>query len=164
MPTIEFESTIAAPLEKVWAFYQDPRGALPILSPPEVEARVESADEPTREGSRVVISMRKGGLGGKRMTWVAKIIEHRPPHAVPFAGEEARFVDEQESGPFAAWRHAHEFEAIDAKTTRVVDRITYRVPFGPIGWIADVVFLRRKLTALFRYRHDQLRRLLEGPG
>ena len=162
MPTIEFDSVIAAPLEKVWAFYNDPRGALPILSPPEVEPRVESADEPVREGARVTISMRRGKSSGKRMTWVAKIVEHRPPHAVPFAGEEARFVDVQESGPFAAWRHAHEFEAIDSNSTRMVDRITYRVPLGPIGWIADLVFLRRMLNESFRYRHAQTMRHFEN--
>ena len=33
MPTLEFECTVAAPLEEVWAFYQDPRGALPVLTP-----------------------------------------------------------------------------------------------------------------------------------
>jgi hypothetical protein len=63
---------------------------------------------------------------------VAKIVQHKPPRAVVF-GEEARFVDEQESGPFKAWRHEHDFERVDAKSTRVVDRITYRVGWGPIG-------------------------------
>ena len=160
MPMLEFETTVAAPLEAVWAFHEDVVRSLPALSPPGDQVRIESADLPVKVGSRIVI-VAKGPVGEIR--WVAKVVEHVPPHAVVF-GEEARFVDEQESGPLRYWRHAHEFEAVDAKTTRVVDRLTYRVPFGPLGWIADAVFVRRKLSAMFRYRHDQLRKRFGGPG
>lgn len=160
MPVLEFESTIAAPLEKVWAFYADPLAALPALTPPEVDATIESADVPVQVGSRVILDISHPVLG-RRVRWVARIVEHRPPHAVAF-GEEARFVDVQERGPFAAWRHEHDFERIEEKTTRMLDRVTYRVPLGPIGWIADVFFVRRKLNEMFRYRHEQTKRRLEG--
>jgi ligand-binding SRPBCC domain-containing protein len=160
MPTLEFECTIAAPLERVWAFYYDPVHALPALTPPDVQATIESADTPVQVGSRVILNIRPPGLRGRRVRWVATIVEHRPPHPVAF-GEEARFVDVQESGPFAAWRHEHDFERVDEKTTRMLDRVTYRVPLGPIGWVADVVFVRRKLAEMFRYRHEQTKRLLE---
>jgi ligand-binding SRPBCC domain-containing protein len=130
MPTtLEFECTIAAPLEKVWAFYDDPIGGLPALAPPEMKVSIESADVPVHIGSRVVLVIRQGG---RPVRWVAKIIEHRPPHAVAF-GEEARFVDEQERGPFKSWRHEHDFERLDAKTTRMIDRVTYSQPNGPNG-------------------------------
>ena len=153
MPTLEFEQVLAAPLHEVWAFFDDPVKGLPALSPPEAQVTLESADVPVKVGSRIVVSA-KGPLG--RIRWVANIVEHRPPHAVVF-GEEARFVDEQESGPFAAWRHEHDFERIDEKSTRLIDRVTYRVPLGPIGWIADRLIVRRKLRAMFRYRHAQAR-------
>src|SRR5688500_8883344 len=157
MPVLEFESTIAAPLEKVWAFYSDPVAALPVLTPPDVEASIESADVPVQVGSGVILNIRRMG---RHVRWVAKIVEHRPPHPVAF-GEEARFVDVQESGPFAAWRHEHDFERVDERTTRVLDRVTYRVPLGPIGWVFDVVYVRRKVTEMFRYRHEQTRKVLE---
>jgi len=115
---------------------------------------------PVQGGSRVVLIIRQPVVG-RRVRWVARIVEHRPPHAVAF-GEEARFVDEQESGPFKSWRHEHDFERVDEKTTRMLDRVTYRVPLGPIGWLADVVFVRRKLGEMFRYRHEQTKRLLDG--
>jgi ligand-binding SRPBCC domain-containing protein len=159
VPTLEFETIVAAPLAKVWAFYDDPVAGLPALSPPEADVRLESADVPVQVGSRIVIDAK--GPMGRRIRWIAKIVEHRPPHAVVF-GEEARFVDEQESGPFKSWRHEHDFERVDEKTTRVIDRVTYAVSFGPIGWIADLVFVRPKLNAMFRYRHEQTKRLLDG--
>jgi ligand-binding SRPBCC domain-containing protein len=161
MPTLEFDTTIAAPLERAWAFYSDPLNALPALTPPDVAARIESADVPVRVGSRIVLTIKPPGLFGRQVRWVAKIVEHRPPHPVAF-GEEARFVDEQESGPFKIWRHEHDFERIDEKSTRMLDRVTYRVPLGPIGWIADVLFVRRRLNDMFRYRHEQTKRLLDG--
>lgn len=150
MPTLSFELTIPAPLENVWSFHNDPVANLPALSPPGAEARIDHADVPVKEGSRIVI-VGKGPFG-KPLRWAARIVEHRPPHAVVF-GEEARFVDEQESGPFAFWRHEHDMESINAKTTRLVDRVTYRVGFGPIGWLADLLFVRRKIVAMFRHRH-----------
>ncbi|MEA2711091.1 MAG: hypothetical protein QOF78_3692 [Phycisphaerales bacterium] len=157
MPTLEFDSTIAAPLEEVWAFYSDPTAALTAVTPPDITATIESADVPVKVGSRVILHIEQMG---RRMRWVARIDEHRPPHAVAF-GEEARFVDVQESGPFKLWRHEHDFERIDAENTRMLDRITYRVPFGPIGWIFDLLFVRRRVNAMFRYRHAQTKRLLE---
>ena len=158
MPIIEFEVIVNAPLEKVWAFYQE-IDSLVKISPPEDEVSIESAALPLREGSHIAIDA-KGPLTS-RINWVARIVEHRPPHAVVF-GEEARFVDEQVEGPFSRWRHEHEFERIDAKQTRMIDRIIYRVPLGPIGWIVDVAYVRPKLARMFRYRHEQTRRLLDG--
>jgi ligand-binding SRPBCC domain-containing protein len=161
MPTVEFETTIAAPLETVWTFFQDVEQSLPALTSPQEQIVLESADTPVKAGSRIVFGM--NGPMGRRVRWVAKIVEHAPPHAVIF-GQEARFVDEQEGGPFRFWRHEHEFEAVDAKTTRVVDRITYRVPLGPVGWIVDAVYVRRKLREAFRHRHDQLRKRFGAAG
>jgi ligand-binding SRPBCC domain-containing protein len=151
MPTLEFEITVAAPLDVVWAFHDDVAN-LPVLSAPESQVTLESADVPVRVGSRIVISA-TGPLG--RVRWVARIVEHTPPRAVVF-GEEARFVDEQESGPFKTFRHEHDFERVGEKATRVVDRLTYRVGWGPIGWIADGLIVRRQLRSMFRRRHAVL--------
>lgn len=152
MAVLEFQTTVSAPLEAVWAFHADARNLAATL-PPESRARIESADAPLREGSRIVI-VAKGPLGAVR--WVARIVEHVPPHPVVF-GQEARFVDVQEAGPFKSWRHEHEFEHAGEKSTRLVDRITYRVGWGPIGWLADVLFVRHHVRRMFRYRHEVLR-------
>jgi ligand-binding SRPBCC domain-containing protein len=161
MPTLHFETTVAAPLQRVWEFHQDVRVSLPALSPQEDSVVLESADTPPLVGARIVITAR--GPMGRRIRWVALIVEHSPPHGALF-GEEARFVDEQEAGPFARWRHAHEFERIDENTTRVVDHIEYRPPLGPLGWIADKIFVARKLKRMFAERHATLKRLLDSAG
>lgn len=149
---MEFDITISAPLDVVWRFHDDVAN-LAVLSPPEAQVRLESADVPVKTGSRIAITA-KGPLG--RVRWVAKIVEHTPPRAVVF-GEEGRFVDEQESGPFKSFRHEHDFERVGEKSTRIVDRITYRVGWGPIGWFADLLVVRRQLYSMFRHRHAVLR-------
>jgi ligand-binding SRPBCC domain-containing protein len=158
MPTLEFEMMVRAPLAKVWQFYQHPGTNLPRLALPGEPVVIESADEPLGEGARVVL--RLAGPLGRPIRWVARIVEHRPPHPVVF-GEEARFVDEQEQGPLAYWRHEHDLEAMDSKSTRIVDRITYRLPLAPLGWILDVLYFRRRLRRMFAARQQALRQALE---
>jgi len=156
-----FQTTVNAPLEAVWAFHEDPQANLPLLAPPGQGVRVESADLPVGVGSRIAISI--DGPLGRRMRWVAEIVEHAPPHAVVF-GMEARFVDKQVEGPFAQWRHEHEFEAVDSRTTRVVERITYRLPLGPLGWLADWLYVRWRVRALMRHRARAMPEVLGGSG
>lgn len=157
MPTVTFETTVSAPLERVWALHEDVSKALPALSPPSACVRVKAADVPVRAGSRIVISAR--GPLGPPLRWVARIVEHRPPGPdAPRA--EAGFVDEQESGPFKSWRHEHTFASVDDGSTRLTDRVTYEVRFGPLGRIADTLFVRRQVERMFRHRHEVLPRLL----
>jgi ligand-binding SRPBCC domain-containing protein len=164
MPTLQFAIVLAAPLDAVWAFHQDVSRALPALSPPGTDVRVVSADLPARVGQRVEVVARGPLRLSIRM--VARIVEFRPPADPPTPGSgsarSALFVDEQEAGPFAAWRHEHRFEGVDDRTTRLTDRVTYRAPLGPLGWIADRLFVRRQLVAMFAYRHSATRRAVEA--
>jgi len=157
MPTLTFETLVHAPLSRVWAFHQDVIHALPSLSPPSAHLKVESADLPVRTGSRIVIAA--GGPLGVRLRWVARIVEHRPPTSGG-PGAVACFVDEQESGPFKSWRHEHDLREVSPGTTRVTDRVTYRVRFGPLGKLADWMFVRRQVEAMFRHRQATLPALL----
>lgn len=84
--------------------------------------------------------------------WRTRITDWRP---------EQRFVDEQESGPYALWRHTHEFEARGASTL-MRDVVDYSEPLGPIGTVAHVLFVRRTLDRIFDFRRDAIVRLLDG--
>lgn len=154
MPTLEFETTVAAPIDRVWAWHLDARH-LERLSPPEMNVRVATADNPMREGSQVTIDLK--GPFGRAVRWVARIVELREPHDVVF-GREARFVDQQVEGPFSLWRHEHDFERVEEKTTRIYDRITYAPPLGPVGLLIDVLYLRWRIRAGVRHRHRMLQK------
>lgn len=156
MTTLQETSIVAAPFDEVWRLYSDPVRGLPALSAPDAEVRVERADLPMREGSRVVLV---GGLPhGPRVRWVARIESWSPPEP---GATTAWFVDEQERGPFAVWRHQHWFERLDDQRTRLVDRVRYEVGWGPLGWVADHLLIRRALARSLRRRHERTRELLE---
>ncbi|MGW7079728.1 SRPBCC family protein [Streptomyces sp. NPDC054866] len=66
------------------------------------------------------------------------------------------FVDEQESGPFKRWRHAHYFEPDGAGGTIMRDVIDFASPLGPVGRIVDRLLLSRYMPHLIRTRNAYL--------
>ena len=54
--------------------------------------------------------------------------------------------------PFKRWRHEHRFDPRDGGST-LTDTVEYELPFGPFGAIADRLFVRRDLEAMFAHRH-----------
>ena len=84
-----------------------------------------------------------------RMT--SLITEYDDPH---------RFVDEMQRGPFRSWRHTHTFESAGGGT-RMVDDVSYSLPLGPLGRIANAIFVRRYMTKLLRDQNAHIRRLAE---
>lgn len=63
------------------------------------------------------------------------------------------FVDVQESGPFASWRHQHRFEPLGHERSTLIDRVDFELPGGPLGELAEP-FVRRKVRHTLRFRHD----------
>jgi ligand-binding SRPBCC domain-containing protein len=58
------------------------------------------------------------------------------------------FTDEQISGAFKSLVHQHVFRAIDSNTTEKREVVVIVAPFGPIGWIAERLFLRAYMQRL----------------
>ncbi len=117
---------------------------------------------------RAVAGVTSGLLGrGDKVTWEAthfgvrqrltsRITEFDPPN---------RFVDEMVQGAFARFRHEHQFLSIPDGTD-MVDIFDYTSPLGPLGRLADGLFLRRYMTRLLRARNAYLKRVAESapPG
>lgn len=152
MPTLTFTLELDCPLDDLWAFHADVSRALPLLSPPDSDVRIIDADLPARVGQRVHLNVR--GPLGKRLDWIAKIVAFDAPATSPDGRRIAGFVDEQLSGPMASWRHEHLMEELAPNRCRLTDVVTYRVSLGPLGRIADKLFVRRQITAMFRHRHE----------
>ena len=66
-----------------------------------------------------------------------------------------RFVDEQNAGPFKSFRHEHLFTPVQ-NGTRMIDRVEFVAPFGPIGRVAERVVLGRYLRHLIGVRNTFL--------
>jgi len=138
------EQVIERPLEEVFAFFARPEN-LDALTPGFLSFRTLTPSPiQMRPQALIEHQIRMFGLP---MRWRSRILEFQPPH---------RFVDFQESGPYALWHHTHRFEAIDAQRTRVIDEVRYRMPLGPLGSLAHALFTRSMLTRIFRFRQSEL--------
>jgi ligand-binding SRPBCC domain-containing protein len=145
-----FESRVwvAAARLDVFAFFADPK-SLTLLTPPRLRLRLLSEPAPMAAGS--VYDFALSWLGVP-VRWRAFIREFDPPY---------RFVDVQVRGPYARWEHRHRF--LEARgATCVEDRVTYRLPAGPIGRLAHALAVGRQLRALWDYRTQRLAALV-GP-
>jgi ligand-binding SRPBCC domain-containing protein len=72
-----------------------------------------------------------------------------------------RFVDEMVAGPFKSVRHEHVFEQTPSGT-RVTDTFQFVAPLGPLGWLAERLFLKRHMEKLLARRNAYLKAKAEA--
>jgi|1186.fasta_scaffold777376_2 ligand-binding SRPBCC domain-containing protein len=94
---------------------------------------------------------------GDEVTWQARHLGRswRMTSRITTYSRPTCFVDEQTSGPFAVWRHAHHFEPQGAATL-MRDVIDFAAPFGPLGRLTAIVLLDRYMTKLIATRNQYL--------
>ena len=77
---------------------------------------------------------------------------------IKYVEDGVSFMDEQRVGPYKLWLHTHKLEDVDGGT-RMTDDIRYLVPFGPIGLLANFLFVGRTLRRIFDYRRVKMEEL-----
>lgn len=135
--TFASEQIISAPPERVFAFFSDPRN-LQAITPPSLRFDLKSEVRTVTEGTTIDYALR---LHGVPLSWKTLIARWEPPH---------RFVDVQLHGPYALWEHEHTFTQVE-DGVRMEDRVTYVLPFQPLGGLAEP-FVRRDVEEIFRFR------------
>ena len=144
---LEREQVIEGPLLRVFPFFGDARN-LEAITPPFLRFRILTEGEiEMREGARIDYAL---SLFGVPISWRTVITDWQWG---------VRFVDEQESGPYAYWRHTHEFEPRGDQTV-MRDVVEYKEPLGVLGTAAHWTFVRPTLERIFDYRGQQIRRHL----
>lgn len=133
---------------EVFDFFADPRN-LERTQPAWARPRW-LVPPPSRLDAGAVLELRLAGLPGR---WRVMVREFDPPY---------RFVDAQVLGPFARWEHRHRFrDGTEGEGgTWVDDRVTYRLPLGPLGRLAHALGVGRLIRGLFDHRDRRLRELL----
>jgi ligand-binding SRPBCC domain-containing protein len=140
---LEREQRLALPPERCFELFAEARN-LEAMTPPWLRFRVVSPG---------AVEMGPGALIEYRLVlhlvpirWLTRIEVWEPPR---------RFVDVQLRGPFAEWEHTHEFQPLNGSTL-VRDRIRYRQRLGPLGALAELLFVRRDLERIFDYRREAI--------
>lgn len=144
------EQTIELPLEKVFDFFARAEN-LQRITPPLLNFHILT---------KVPVEMKAGTLidyklkiRGVPVKWRTLIEVWDPPH---------KFVDTQLRGPYQLWHHTHEFTALSPTKTFMRDTIRYRVPLGPLGWIADKLMVRADIQRIFEFRREAILKYLES--
>jgi ligand-binding SRPBCC domain-containing protein len=139
---------VPRPRSEVFAFFADASN-LEAITPGFLRFRIVTpAPIEMRAGARIEYAL---SLFGVPFRWRTRIVEWQPG---------VRFVDEQESGPYAVWRHAHEFASDGEAATIVRDVVEYAEGFGALGRAAHVLFVRRSLERIFDHRREAILELL----
>ncbi len=135
----EYESTIHASAEAVFAFHERP-DALRLLIPPGAPIEILEHTGGIQNGARVVLQM---GYWPLAIRWVAR-------HQGYIEGRQ--FQDVQESGPFRFWEHTHTVIPVSESKCILRDHIEYELPLGWLGMLAKR-FVTNQLMYTFEYRH-----------
>lgn len=149
MPVIEIRTEVRAPLERCFDLSRD------------IDLHVVSM---RATGERAVAGRTSGLIGlGEEVTWEARhlgvrqrftsrITEFVRPHY---------FQDRMVRGAFRSFAHDHFFEPTESGTL-MRDVLEFHSPLGPLGRIADALFLSRYLRALLLQRQQVVKVAAEG--
>ena len=126
-----------------------------------VDVHVASTDG---SNERAVAGVTSGMMNlGDTVTWEAEHfgVRQRLTSKITAFDRPRLFVDEMRRGAFRRWRHTHYFKPADGGTL-MVDDVDYASPLGPLGSLADALFLKSYMTRLLEARNDYIRKLAES--
>ena len=144
----ERSQILALPRAETFAFFANPHH-LEAITPGFVHFKFLRDPPPVLQGGSVLLYRIR--LFGVPIRWQSVIEAWEPP---------ARFVDLQVKGPYAYWRHIHEFEDAGERRTRTRDRIDFAMPLGLLGTVAYRLFVARTLARIFDFRAQRLDSIL----
>jgi len=134
---------IHSTIERAWDFFSDPRN-LSRITPPELDFKVLTT-LPERVHPGMMIEYRVRPVFGIPVRWLTEIT-----HV-----EEGRFfVDEQRIGPYRIWHHEHHFKPLDSGRIELSDKVTYVLPFSPLGDLVHPFLVKPQLAKIFAFREQ----------
>lgn len=144
MHHLKQSQTLPVDREVLWEFISVPQNLNKITPTDMAFEIIGEPPEKTYAGLLLEYRVKVPLLGWS--TWLTEI---------KYVEEGVSFMDEQRVGPYKLWLHTHKLKDVD-EGTRMTDDIRYLVPFGPIGRLANVVFVGRTLRRIFDYRRVKM--------
>lgn len=139
---LTFSQKLPISVEQAWDFFASPLNLAKIT--PENMAFTVTSDPSTSEKMYpgMIITYKVSPILGIKLDWMTEITQ---------VMEGKYFIDEQRFGPYQFWHHQHHFKAIEGGT-EMLDILTYGLPMGIFGRIANSIFVAGKLQQIFSYR------------
>lgn len=139
------EQQLDCDLATAWQFFSNPAN-LSEITPKNMGFVVLTQNQSENIYEGMEIDYTVSPLLGIPMRWRTHILN------VDF---QKSFTDFQAKGPYKFWNHYHEFIPNDAGVL-MKDTVDYELPFGFLGTIAHVLFVKNKLNEIFDYRFQFL--------
>ncbi len=117
-------------------------------------------------GEQAVAGRTTGLIGlGEQVTWRARHFGfwQELTSEVTQWEDGVSFTDVMVKGAFHSFTHRHSF-SFDQGITTMQDEFCYVSPFGPLGWLADLLFLKRYMYRLLSERNKCIRHYAESPA
>jgi ligand-binding SRPBCC domain-containing protein len=141
----EWQQFIPQPVEAIWDFFSRPEN-LKKLTPAKVGITMLTDLSGQKMYPGMLIPYYISPLLGIRMKWTTEITHIDPMHY---------FIDVQQEGPYAFWHHQHHFTPQNGGTL-MHDILHYKVPYGPIGTIADLLMVNKMVDEIFEHRRKAI--------
>ncbi len=143
--TLEASQELNISLSLAWDYFSSPDN-LSNITPPKMGFNITSkVDRKVYQGQ--IITYKVSPVSFVKTNWVTEITAVK---------DQEYFIDEQRFGPYAMWHHEHFFEALPNGNTLMKDKISYKIPFGFLGSIAQTLFIKKQLLSIFEYRKEVL--------
>lgn len=147
MKTYQFDQTqfIKSDIETVWSFFSSPKNLIKI-TPLDMNFKIVeiSGSEEIHKGQ--LIKYKVSPFPFLRVSWVTEITDLE---------RQRFFEDAQREGPFKEWVHRHYFSP-EAGGVWMRDQVSYSMPFGFIGTLANELIIRDRVLQIFEHRRRQI--------
>ena len=169
------QATVQAPLDRLWALSTRVELVKDTLG---MNLAGGTTTGFVRDGSRVVWKGWKFGLPTEHHTLITGYAAPHAAVAAPGLSPElhaetagqpvAWFQDSQERGRFAFFQHDHWMreghDAAGSPITVLEDEVRFRLPFGPLGRLAERFLMRPYIARFVKRRFGSLKQLAETDG
>ena len=148
--TLTVKQKLSIGLSEAWDYFSTPVN-LAEITPPHMGFKITS-EVPDKMFPGQIISYKVAPLPGVKTNWVTEITH---------VEQNKLFVDEQRFGPYSMWHHEHHFEEVEGGIL-MTDKVSYKIPFGFLGHLAQGLLVRKQLTDIFGYRVSTLEKIFNG--
>ena len=136
-------------LDEAWDFFSKPKN-LQAITPDYMGFVVHTPEDELDEMyPGQIINYTVSPVAGIPIKWTTEITHVR---------DNRFFVDEQRFGPYTLWHHQHHFKPVDGGV-EMTDIVHYKLPLGPLGWMARKIFVERQLAGIFSFRYEKIKEM-----
>jgi ligand-binding SRPBCC domain-containing protein len=132
-------------LPKAWDFFSNPAN-LQAITPEDMSFKVISKYHGDVMYAGQIIEYKVKPVLNIPIYWMTEITQVK---------DKEYFIDEQRYGPYSLWHHQHHFKEIPGGV-EMTDIVHYKNPLGPLGRLANSLFVKKKLAGIFDYRYRKV--------